>query len=373
MRAAQPRGAAVAFLSLAHRRAGKWRIPRTSPLSADAAPPQLLQRQKRIHRTRPEALQVEGHKLEPQVLEDTRQFRGHRRIQRPRQLLLGDLDAHNLAVMPHPNLAEAQRPQRVLTLLHRAELLAGHRTPILDTRRQARRRRLIPDPQPRLARQLANLLLRPSPFEQRSSYLMLGCRFLPGPEVPLVIQVDSVRDGAEPPRRAKRLHQREQLVLAVKAARPVIPQIFLTIHLRRVNDLHRDALLPGEGQSVVELSARQAGRIRDHRQHLFTQHLMGKPRQKRRIDASRVSHQRPAIAAQLPFEQSALRLEFRRENHVLTILIPTGARRWLRTAVPARRGPDSTQMPGAAPQPPPRTISPAFADFRTIRCWPARK
>jgi hypothetical protein len=97
--------------------------------------------------------------------------------------------------------------------------------------------------------------------------VLLGS-LLPGTKVALVVEVYSVSDGIEAAPAAKFFHGREQLILAMKAAGSVIAGVFRTIEFAGHNNLKRDALLPGEGGRVRQLSASQAGRVGDDGQHV---------------------------------------------------------------------------------------------------------
>src|SRR5882724_4761049 len=94
--------------------------------------PKLLDRQDRIHRSRAEAFQVQGHELESQCFEDAGEFGRHGGIKRARQLGAVNLDPDDVSVMTHAELTEAELAQRFFALFHRAQCFARHRPPVLD-------------------------------------------------------------------------------------------------------------------------------------------------------------------------------------------------------------------------------------------------
>src|ERR1700722_1761168 len=131
-----------------------------------------------------------------------------------------------------------------------------------------------------MLRQFSNLQFGQPGVEQRSRDEMIAGRDLPGPEVALIIHIDAVRDGREPMFRAKRFHHREQLVLAMETARAVVAYVFGAIKFGGGNDFERNAVFAGELNRIVEMSASQARRIRDYRQHVGAEHLVSSPGEK---------------------------------------------------------------------------------------------
>src|SRR6267142_2913279 len=108
---------------------------------------QLLEWQYRVHRSRAEPFQVQGHELESQCFEDAGEFGRHGGIKRARQFGAVNLDPHDVSVMTYAELTEAELAQRFFALFHRAQCFARHRSPVLDARGKARSRRLVPHPQ----------------------------------------------------------------------------------------------------------------------------------------------------------------------------------------------------------------------------------
>ena len=75
------------------------------------------------------------------------------------------------------------------------------------------------------------------------------------------------------------LHHGEELVLAVKAARPIVADIFGTLHLVGMKNGQRNALFLGKGNRIAHLRARQAGRIRQYGHHAVAQFAVRSPGQ----------------------------------------------------------------------------------------------
>ena len=75
------------------------------------------------------------------------------------------------------------------------------------------------------------------------------------------------------------------------------------IEFRGRDHLQRNRLLPGKGNCVGKLGARQAGRVGNDRQHTISQRLMGRPRQVRGIHAAGISDEHASQFAQMGFKQ----------------------------------------------------------------------
>ena len=215
-------------------------------------------------------------------------------LRRTVQFLAGDLDADNVAVMAHAELAETEGANRVFTALDHVERLARHGTAVFDARGEAGGCRLVPDAQAGLACQFADVLLGESGFQQRRGNMMLFGGLLAGAEVALIVQVHTVGDRVEPARGAKVFHDCEEFVFAVKAALAVIAGIFGTIEFRSGDDFERNSLLVGEGDGVGQVRAGQAGGIGDHRQHVVAESAMSGPGEIGGIDTAGIGDQHAA-------------------------------------------------------------------------------
>ena len=141
--------------------------------------------------------------------------------------------------------------------------------------------------------------------------MMLPRGGLPRPEITLVVEVDAVSDGVKAALPGEIMHHLEQLILAVKAALPVVLNILRALHLGGVNDFKRNALLPGKGCGVLKLGAGQAGRIRDDGEHVLPQRLARRPRQISRIHAAGVGDQSTSQVLERSFEAGL----FFRQSH----------------------------------------------------------
>src|SRR4051794_8012482 len=102
---------------------------------------------------------------------------------------------------------------------------------------------------------------------------------LSGPEFVLIIEIHAIGNLVEAASSTQIFHHSEKLIFAVKAALPVVAGIFGPLELRRGNDFDRKSLLLGERQRVSELSAREAGRIGDHGQHISAERTVSRPRE----------------------------------------------------------------------------------------------
>ena len=117
-----------------------------------------------IHRSGAESFQIESDELETEAFEDGRELGRHGWIQRAIHFVPGDLNADNLAVMPHAKLPEAEGSDGIFAAFDHIERFARNRTAILDARRETCRSRLVPDAKPGLLRQFTDLLFREAGF-----------------------------------------------------------------------------------------------------------------------------------------------------------------------------------------------------------------
>ena len=77
----------------------------------------------------------------------------------------------------------------------------------------------------------------------------------------------------------------------MKAAGAVVAHVFGPVEFGSGDDFERNRLLAGKSDSIVEVSASQAGRIRDHGQHVSAQNLVSSPGEESRIHAPGVRDQ----------------------------------------------------------------------------------
>ena len=135
--------------------------------------------------------------LKPEALKILRELRRHRGIERPLQLLARNFNADDFPVMPHAELPEAQRAQRVLAVFDHlsASRVTGRPYSMRDDRQADAG--LSQMRSPALPSQRANLLLCEPRIQQRSHNMVRCCRFLSRAKIPLVVQIDPVRDRVE--------------------------------------------------------------------------------------------------------------------------------------------------------------------------------
>ncbi len=120
---------------------------------------------------------------------------------------------------------------------------------------------------------------------------------LAGPEVARIVGIHSVGDVGEAELRAERSHDGEQLIFAVEAAVGVVALVFGAIEFAGCDDAQGHAEGRGEGLRLLEIAAREAGRIGEHGEHAVAQDAMGGCGEKGGIDASRIrDHQRRRCA-----------------------------------------------------------------------------
>ena len=100
-----------------------------------------------IHGAGTEAFEVESDELEAQGFEDAGEFSSHLRTQRTRQLFAGNLDTHNVPVVTDPELAEAERADRVFALFDNSESFARNLASVLDAGGEASGSGLVPNTQ----------------------------------------------------------------------------------------------------------------------------------------------------------------------------------------------------------------------------------
>src|SRR5689334_23212770 len=100
---------------------------------APASPAVLAKVQNLIQRTLPVTLEIQRDVLESQLLEDGGELRRHFDSEGAGEFVFRDLDAHDLSVKAHAELAEAQGFDGLLTGLDGLDIVDGHRRPIRDT------------------------------------------------------------------------------------------------------------------------------------------------------------------------------------------------------------------------------------------------
>src|SRR2546421_11704733 len=90
-----------------------------------------------------------------QVLDD---LRAHGRLSQPLDILYGNFDASELAVIAHPELSQTERAHERLGVRDAVEALGRNFDPVRDARCETRRRGLVPRFHATRARQLTDLV-----------------------------------------------------------------------------------------------------------------------------------------------------------------------------------------------------------------------
>src|SRR5690242_6980454 len=97
---------------------------------------------------------------------------------------------------------------------------------------------------------------------------MLDSSPVSGAEIPSIIHVDAVSNGAESKLQGQLVHHVEKLVLAVIAAMSVVAGILGPVQFKGLNDLDGNPVFFGKFQSMPKLGSGQAGRISYDREHI---------------------------------------------------------------------------------------------------------
>src|SRR5262245_40871140 len=84
-----------------------------------------MQRQAFVEAAHPVALQIDGHISKANLFELTHDMRPDFGIERPRELVAPNLDASQIAVMPHATHTETEIAQSVFGGLDHAQLRVG--------------------------------------------------------------------------------------------------------------------------------------------------------------------------------------------------------------------------------------------------------
>src|SRR5438094_5746633 len=117
---------------------------------------------------------------------------------------------------------------------------------------------------------------------------MLQRGHLPGPEIALIVEIHSVGDSLKAASGRESLHHSEELVLAVKAAGGIIPNVFRPVEFVGTNHLDWNVVFAGECYSIIELKPRKARRVGDDGQHVASESIMTSPSEERGVRAAGV-------------------------------------------------------------------------------------
>ncbi len=138
---------------------------------------------------------------------------------------------------------------------------------------------------------------------------MLARRLLSGPKIAFVVGVDAVGDGVESSSLAVALEDGEQFVLAVKAAHRIVADVRGIFQFLRFHNLDRNFTLVRKGERVFEMSARQAGGIGNHGEHLAAEHLMRRPGKKSGVHTTRVGDDQTSVTGKSLAQAFSLLIE----------------------------------------------------------------
>src|SRR5260370_25028809 len=161
-------------------------------------------------------LEVRGHDLVARVPNGRRHLLAL--IDESRDLPRLDLDPGDLAMVPHAHLPESHRFQRILSCLDLPQHGHSDRRAVRYTRRQARKRWLVPVGQTERARNGADLGFRHARLEERESNPAAHGRPVARSVIAGVVGSRAVGEVRETELVLHRSERVEQLLLAVEAA-----------------------------------------------------------------------------------------------------------------------------------------------------------
>ena len=208
-----------------------------------------------------------GHEAEPGGQHRLPQCGAHRLAHGADEVVRRELDAGDLAVVPHADVGEAQPAQRRLGLLDLAELVRRHRLAVRDARGQARRGRLVGVGQAERAGDPAHRRLVHPGVGQRAQHAVLrrGPRARPVGTA-RVVGVLAVGDRPQAVRGDHLVADAgEQLVLAVEAAVGAVAAVGRVVALRGADLDDPHAQRAGDRVRARPLVGGQAGRHAEDR------------------------------------------------------------------------------------------------------------
>ena len=194
-------------------------------------------------------------------------------------------------MVAHAELAEAERAHDLLRRVDLAQLLGGDRVAVLEARRQARERRLVPRRQ--LEARATARGSRPSTARPRSA-----ARARRAPSPPACRAGDRrgrpswrrTRARPRPSRAAMRRQPREQLLLAEEAAVGGLLRVVGIVELARLHDLVAHAEQRRRGASPPRARAPGTSRSRRSRAARVAERVARRAREQRRVDAAGERH-----------------------------------------------------------------------------------
>src|SRR4051812_4364421 len=126
---------------------------------------------------------------------------------------------------PYTELAKTERLDLLFPVLDGLHVLDRHRSSVRNSRTEARRRRPVPCRQTSQPGQFSDLRLGELRIRERRCYGVLPGRVLARAIISQIIQIHAVHDVLVPALPPDLLEAREQLVLAMKAAVGIVPQV----------------------------------------------------------------------------------------------------------------------------------------------------
>src|SRR5438874_879475 len=247
-----PRASATSAASSA---TGRSAVPAAATASSSRASAALsigppLEAQEEIRAARLEAAEIHGDVDVAQLTEARQDRLVTPVLPEPRHVLQRDLQPRQAIVVAHAELTEAERADELLGGVDAAQLVGGDRIAVLEARRQARARGLVPGGQPQLVREIADLLLGQARLDQRGAHAALRCRLHPRPVVAEIVHVGAVGQRAQALARGDRRQPGEQLVLAEEAAIGAVARV---LGVGQLLGAHDDVAEPDQRGQLARL------------------------------------------------------------------------------------------------------------------------
>src|SRR4051794_16068031 len=218
-------------------------------------------------------------------------------VERVLEVLLGDLQAPEDAVVADADDPEPQLADSGLGAVDPRERLRGDRGSVRDARGEARRRRLVRARDPELPGERADVGLARPHLEQRMAHAVLGRRAQPGPPVRGVVRVGARQQHAEAAAGGEGAEGGVQLGLAEVAAVGAVPAVAVARELVGGDDLVSDPDRAGHAAGAVELAGRDGGRDRGDGERPLAEGARGDGGDQGRVHAARERHDRvPEVA-----------------------------------------------------------------------------
>ena len=250
--------------------------------------------------------QVQGHVLEAMGLAQAHDLLSHTRSEQSLELAEVDLDPRDRVVPAHPELAEAEGPDRGFEPADLRQAFGRHRRAVGDPTRQACRRGLVPHVHADQLRGFAHFGFGHLGLDQRAPHRGVLGGLEPGSEVTKVVEVGAVDDVGEAPLDALELGDVVQLALAVKAAIGFVGDVTRTRDLVGVDEAVRGPELLRNAFGVALLAGGQARAHRRHANGALAEFGVGHGQHERAVEPARIADQHGAEIAQVFSESCEL-------------------------------------------------------------------